>query len=256
MLTNPLRTPTTGAFAALLLWTLAQVALAAAGDPAARAIFVLGTVEAVADDGTVRELARGDAVNTGDTLRTGPSGRAQVRFTDGARLALRPDTELAVDEYSHEPAQPAERQRTTLSLSRGGFRSITGEIADRDRSAYRVQTPMAVLGVRGTDFSAVIADLGDGLQLYVGVREGGIFASNDGGRIDLGLGAPFSFAVVRDSETMPQGMRSPPTILLGLFGLSMGDESGPGGPSGGPGTGTGPGGYGEDVVYRLTRRCL
>lgn len=252
----PTRPTAARALFALLLWTLAQVAVAAAGDPAARAILVLGQVEAVAEDGSVRSLGRGDAVGAGEVLRTGPSGRAQLRFTDGARLALRPDTELAVDEYRHEPAEPPERQRTTLTLSRGGFRAITGAVADRNRSAYRVNTPQAIIGVRGTDFSAVLADLGDGLQLYVGVREGGIFARNDGGTIDLGLGAPFSFAVVRDFASAPQGMRSPPTLLLGLFGLRMGD--GPGGGGAGPG---GPGGGGEsgedeDVVYRLTRRCL
>jgi hypothetical protein len=257
MRTNPERNPAARAVLVLGLWLLAQVALAAAGDPAGRAILVLGDVQAVAEDGAVRTLGRGDAIAAGDTLRTGPSGRAQIRFTDGGRLALRPDTELAVDEYSHEPAEPPERQRTTLSLSRGGFRAITGEVADKNREGYRVETPQAVLGVRGTDFSAVITDLGDGTNLYVGVRSGGIFARNDGGSIDLGLGAPFSFAVIRDFSSMPQGMRSPPTILLGLFGLRMGDGPGGGGPE--PGA-TGPGGDGEggddDVVYRLTRRCL
>ncbi|HSG90241.1 MAG TPA: FecR family protein [Pseudomonadales bacterium] len=238
----------------LLLTCLAPLALAAEGDLAGRAVIVLGEVEAVAADGSVRTLARGDEVRPGDTLRTGPRGRAQIRFTDGARMALRPDTELAVDEYEHAPAEPPARQRTTLRLSRGGFRAITGAVADRNRAAYRVVTPQAILGVRGTDFSAVIADLGDGLQLYVGVRSGGIFATNDAGTIDLGLGAPFSFAVIRDFDSLPEGLRSPPTILLVLFGLGLGDEEGP--DAGGGGTGGGGEGGDEDVVYRLTRRCL
>lgn len=248
------------ALTTVLLLTLASTASAAAAEAAARVFVTVGTVEAVASDGSVRALGRGDAVFAGDTLRTGPRGRAQFRFTDGARLALRPDTELAVDDYEHEATAPPASLRTALRLERGGFRAITGDVAQRARSAYRVSTPFAVVGVRGTDYSAVIADLGSGPQLYVGVRSGGIFAENAAGRVDLGLGAPFSFAVVPDFDTLPEGLPAPPTLLLELFGIDLGGGPDDPGGAGGPGAAGGPdasGGGDEDlVVYRLVRRCL
>jgi hypothetical protein len=67
--------------ACMLLAVLASAAWAAtAPDPAGRVIRTLGVVEAVAADGSVRRLQRSDPIFEGDTLRTGPRGRAQIRY--------------------------------------------------------------------------------------------------------------------------------------------------------------------------------
>ncbi|MCC5886953.1 MAG: FecR domain-containing protein [Gammaproteobacteria bacterium] len=106
-------------------------------------------------------------------MRTGPNDRVQIRFTDGSRLAMRPDSEISVDDYAFsETAAPTEA-RVSMSLNPGGFRIIAGGIAERNPASYRVQTPFAVIGVRGTDWSAVIGDLGAGDTLILGANEGG-----------------------------------------------------------------------------------
>ncbi|MDZ7827315.1 MAG: FecR family protein [Gammaproteobacteria bacterium] len=139
------------AFALLLCW--AQALSAAQTDPAGRVTIKLGTVEAIAADGTVRSLGRQDPVFEGDTLRTGSRGRAQIRFTDQGVLSLRPDTELAIDDYEFDRASPSSGSQE-MSLARGGFRTRTGSIAEDNRDAYRVRTPLAVIGVRGTVWEA------------------------------------------------------------------------------------------------------
>ncbi|MCC5884912.1 MAG: FecR domain-containing protein [Gammaproteobacteria bacterium] len=202
---------------------------------AGRVLLSIGTPTAVGADGRERAVQRGAAVRRGDTLRTGPSDRVQIRFTDGSRLAMRPDSEISVDDYAFsETAAPTEA-RVSMSLNRGGFRTITGGVAERNPASYRVQTPFAVIGVRGTDWSAVIDDLGEGDNLILGVNEGGIFAENDGGSIDLGDGADFDFAVVRSFAELPEGLPSMPPVLQTMLQTPMPDgDDAAAGPDGDP----------------------
>lgn len=207
-------------FALLLLATGARAQEAAAG----RVVLALGAPSAVAMDGSERTLQRGAAVRRGDTLRTGPRERLQIRFTDGSRLAMRPDSELSVDDYAFSETAAPRDVRVSMSLNRGGFRTITGDIAERNQAGYRVQTPFAVVGVRGTDWSAVIDDLGEGDILIIGVTEGRIFAENDGGSLELGDEMAFSFAVVRSFDDPPEGRDAMPAALEEALQTPMPDE--------------------------------
>ncbi len=212
---NPTFAPRIIATWALLAIALLLLANGARAEEeiAGRVLLTIGTPVAIGMDGSEQALQRGTAVRQGDTLRTGPSDRLQIRFTDGTRLAMRPDSEISVDDYAFsETAAPSEA-RVSMSLNRGGFRTITGGIAERNPARYRVQTPYAVVGVRGTDWSAVIDDLGEGDNLILGVNEGAIFAENNAGSIDLGEGADFDFAVVRSFDELPEGLESMPPAL-------------------------------------------
>lgn len=193
------------------LWLLLTSAAfaAAAGDPIGTVVIAVGTVEATDAAGSVRRLARRAPVFEGDTLRTGADSRAQVSFFDDARLALRPQSELAVDEYRDGSAGRTES--AALRLTRGGFRTATGRIGRVNRTAYRMSTPYAVIGIRGTDLSGALEDDGTGgVVLIVGVTVGGITVTNSGGAIDLGEGADFDFAQVTGPDDAPQGIDAPP----------------------------------------------
>lgn len=245
----------------LLLALFCATQLKAAEDDAvARVIISLGTVEAIATDGTVRDLERGDPIYEGDTVRSGARARAQLRFTDGARMSIRPDSEISVDDYEFQESAPPQRARSALSLRRGGFRTATGRIADRNRSAYRVSTPFAVIGVRGTDWSAAIADLGQGDNLFLGVDQGSITAENNAGSLDVGEGGAFSFARIRSFDAPPEGLTSLPTRVATSFrgtplppseeddgpGPPPDDGAQPGPPADDEDDGAGPPGPGED----------
>lgn len=207
--------------AGALLAVLASAAWAAAApDPAGRVIRTLGVVEAVAPDGTVRRLRRQDPIFEGDTLRTGARGRAQVRFTDRGLMSLRPDTELAIDDYEYDARAPS-TARQQLRLSRGGFRAATGRVADGNRAGYRVSTPLAVIGVRGTLWSARQADGG---PLALGVEEGGIEATSSSGRTaTLGLGAGYDFARINPDGSVDYFVE-PPAELAAGSGIEDGEE--------------------------------
>ena len=116
---------------ALVLLPLAAQAVST--ERAGRVLVTSGDVQAVAADGTARALARRTDVYSGESLRTAGKSRAQVRFTDGALLSLRPDSELQIDEYHFENRDAVDHKY--LRLVRGGFRTVTGRIGRTNRAA-------------------------------------------------------------------------------------------------------------------------
>lgn len=186
------------------LW-LAGILLAADAGAAAQAGYVLVAtpgVSAVDESGKVRELARRSPVFVGDLLRTSPQGRAQVKFQDGAIVAMRPGSELRVDEFAYKPEAGIEK--SLMSLLKGGFRTVSGAIGKTNPDNYRVKTPVATIGIRGTFYEARLGE--DGLS--TGVWDGGITVCNASGCIDLGQGSDYRFGFV-PKNGKPQGSLNP-----------------------------------------------
>lgn len=96
-------------------------------------------------------LAKGRAVESGDSIVTGDSGRAQVRFSDGGLVALQPNTQFNINRYAdaNDPRQDA----FLVDLLRGGMRAITGLIGKRNRENYKITTTTATVGIRGSSFN-------------------------------------------------------------------------------------------------------
>jgi hypothetical protein len=143
-----------------LAW-LAALALAASGaavaqqEPAAGSfIVVTGEVKVLGADGSVRAAQRGGALRQGEAIVTGADGLAQLRMTDGSALSLRAGSQLKLDRYRFAGADDPE-PGFFASLVKGGFRTITGLIGRKKRDNYRVGTPSATLGIRGTHFEIV-----------------------------------------------------------------------------------------------------
>jgi hypothetical protein len=207
---------------ALLALLLAPaIAQAAAGE----VLFALGRVE-IQRGTQVLPAARGAAVEAGDVISTGPTGLAQVRMQDGALLSLRYGSSMKVEEYqapapvAAAPAAgvpatsaPARGGRSVLRLLRGAFRTVTGLIGRDSSDTYSVITPVATIGIRGTDYSAAYCsgDCGttpDGL--YLGVSDGRIEVGNDAGTLALGND---QYGYVKDSATPPGRELVPPDVL-------------------------------------------
>ncbi len=109
-----------------------------------------GTLSAQRVDGSARILAMKSLVLQGDTLVTQKDSFAQINFTDGSSVTMRPGTTLRIDEYQFDRAQP-QGDGITMRLFKGGLRGITGLIGKRgDQDAYKLQTSTATLGIRGT----------------------------------------------------------------------------------------------------------
>jgi len=128
-------------------------------DPAAYLLATEGTVFVTrAATGKKVIVSQGSALEGGDTVQTERESTARVRFTDGAELALRPNSNLQIQNYVFNEQKP-EQDSLILRLFKGGLRQISGAIAHRGNpDAYRLHSPTATIGIRGTDFTARLCD--------------------------------------------------------------------------------------------------
>lgn len=143
------------------------LALASAGVYAAVAghvQFVYGAVQLTTGTGKTRAIQKGDAVNEGDTLITAPTASAQISMEDGGFIAVRPDSRLKFDSFRFAGKQDGNEQ-SFFSLFKGGFRAITGLIGKINKEKYRISTPFATLGIRGTDHEIFVVAPGSAMAL-------------------------------------------------------------------------------------------
>lgn len=179
---------------------------AADNDLAGQVIVVSGPFRIIHADNTAISPKRGDNIFSGDTLVTGNKGSGQIRFTDGGVLALAENSQLKINDYHYEKNTSEDKSVTTLI--KGGLRALTGLIAKEQPSSYKIQTAVAVIGVRGTNLGAALSKG----KLYTGVWKGGISVQNTRGSIDLGEGQKYQYSVIsRDSA--PVGLTNMPAEL-------------------------------------------
>lgn len=100
---------------------------------------------------TARPLSPGTSVMIQDTLKTGEQSRLRVRLLDQSSLTLGAQAELLIDNFVYNPGKT---QQAVLNLFKGALRYIGGHAGGTTPKAVEIKTPIAVLGVRGTDFWA------------------------------------------------------------------------------------------------------
>lgn len=100
-----------------------------------------------------RELKQGDEIFVEDSIMTGPKSFAVIQFLDGAKVTVKPDSEIVIEDYVYNGNA---EDKATLNLVSGGLRVITGAMAKSNPENYKVKTPVALMGVRGTEFSVVL----------------------------------------------------------------------------------------------------
>jgi hypothetical protein len=174
------------AFLALLALPIAQQVQAAG---AGEVTHVSGAVMARKADGQSRILSVKSEVAEGDVLATAENSYARVRFSDGTDAVLRPATQVKIDSFKFEEQRP-QADNVVLSLLKGGMRAVTGLLGKRSPASFRVGTPSATIGIRGTTFHAEVVGPGAKLSpgLYVQVLDGVINLTNKGGSQNFSAG--------------------------------------------------------------------
>ena len=94
-----------------------------------------------------------------ETLR----GRAGITFEDNTRVQVTEFSKLRIDEFVYDPASG--KGKLAMKATSGTVRYASGLIAKNSRENIKVQTPTAVVSVRGTDFSMTVSE--DGKSLIV-----------------------------------------------------------------------------------------
>lgn len=231
-----------GLVRALALLTLAGGASQALAAAKAGEVTLLTGRGTATDQATanIRELAKGEPLFAGEVITTAVNSYLNIKFQDGSYVLLRPNSRFEIADYQYaedaapapaappaeaprpapatppRPAPPAAApapsgnrgSRAFFRLIKGGFRAVSGLIGKADPNEYRVSTPVATIGIRGTDYVAVICDaacardpiLRDELPQAAEAMEGGLIA----GVIDGGIGV----------TSQAQSARAPAPITL------------------------------------------
>jgi len=111
-------------------------------------------------DGSREPLQRGAAIHVGDRIETAANGHVHMRFVDNAAVSVRPDSVLQVQAYRYDANHPKANE-VRLLVEKGTTRSISGAATDADKTRFRLNTPIAAIGIRGTDFIVQTDPSGD-----------------------------------------------------------------------------------------------
>ena len=94
--------------------------------------------------GNTRTLSGGADVYSQETVRTGHSGQADLRFQDNSNLSVGPQSNVRLDKFVYDPNKSA--GTVAVQATRGSFRFVTGS---QGGGNYQIKTPYGTLGVRG-----------------------------------------------------------------------------------------------------------
>ncbi len=141
-----------------------------------------GSVTVIHADGTQSELKVGAPVFQGDELVTGDGASVGIVLADDTVFSMGENGALVLDEMVYDPA--TQEGSVSMSVMEGVFTFVSGQIAKTDPDAMTVNTPVATIGIRGTQ---VGLDLREGQPMSVVLMEerdglvGEVVVTNDGG---------------------------------------------------------------------------
>lgn len=209
-------------FGHVVFMLLGFVSAGAMAAGAGTVIHLSGTLSVQRVDGSVRILSQKSEVNPGDVLTTQRDSYAQINFSDGSSLTMRPNTQIKVEQYNFVQERPQE-DNTFLRLLKGGLRTVTGLIGKRgNQDAYKIGTSTATIGIRGSSGDTIDNSSGNcegvtpGCEklpqgVYHTTYTGSYIMQNEGGSQIIGEGQ-FGFA---------SDLKAPPTLLPGDPGLNL-----------------------------------
>ncbi len=155
-----------------------------------------------------------DDVVTNTELETVIDGRLDVKFVDNTQLIVGSSSKVKVDRFVFDPSKSS--GDVALNVSKGLMRFVSGRMASQ---SYKVRTPTATLGVRGTDFVVAVAEDGSTTVSVISGEVEMTSGSGDSGGVGAGSTGSTSGASVSVSQTV-----SIPAIAAASFG---GDVDGP-----------------------------
>jgi hypothetical protein len=176
----------------------------------------MGELQSVANIGNITELngtgrvVRDETfqasidldINSYDNVQTS-NGRLGITFLDDSQVRLTEHSELIIDEFIYDP-DPS-KSKMALQFASGTARFITGKLATIDKENILIQTPSATIGIRGTDFTVTVDELGRSLVILLpdddGLPSGEIVVATAMGQVVLNK--PYQATTVSMFETKP-----------------------------------------------------
>jgi hypothetical protein len=123
-----------------------------------------GSAKVIRDNRTVA-IKNGMVLKAQDEIVTAQQSRVQVILSDDTVVTIGPDTKFVFDKYSFGNGENSE---VAMQVKHGFFRSVTGKIGKIAPERFKVKTASATIGVRGTDFGALVTDNKEVISCYRG----------------------------------------------------------------------------------------
>ena len=172
-----------------------------------------------------RPLAKNDDVYPGDAITTGENSTILIHMLDDAEFHLQPSSRLMFERYQYN--LETHRGSAIMTLVKGGFGTTSGLLGVHQPEAITVNTAVATVGVRGTQFALRVCarntcrnSNGRSLEpgLYTGVIEGSIVISNNTGDLVTRRGEFFHVAA---PNTVPEAAQNIAALLFSAEQLAL-----------------------------------
>ena len=151
-----------------------------------------------------------------DDVRTG-NGRMAIQFIDDSVLKLTEHSKVVIDKFIFDP-DPSKSQMA-FNMASGTARFITGKLGMINKENISITTPTATIGIRGTDFTTTVDELGRSLVILLpdqdGTSSGEITVTTASG-VEI-LNEPFQATMVSAWETPPTRPVTLANMTLGLI---------------------------------------
>lgn len=194
--------------AIILAFALFPGISSAAQTPGGHIYVVSGSVYVAQGKNPVHRVIDSEVIVSDTLINTGDKSAALLKFEDGQVVTMQANSSFHVREYRYD-AKRIENSNIVFSMFKGGLRFITGLIGQKRKQAFRLLTPNATIGIRGTEFMVAMADK----SMYSRVLSGNIGMTNAAGTTALGAGQT---AVVASSRALAS-MVSASAIPSGTF---------------------------------------
>lgn len=139
-----------------------------------------GRAFVLSEDHKRRDLLLGSEVFVGDRIFTGVEGFIRLSMIDDAKIDLRCNSEMRIEDYQLLRGA----NRSVLRLIKGSVKKITGSIGKVAGDIYEMHTPIATVGVRGTEYAIRVLQ-SHGCDGSLDVNSDGLFVKVNKGAIDL-----------------------------------------------------------------------
>jgi hypothetical protein len=149
-----------------------------------------------------------------DDVRTG-NGRLAIEFLDSSIVKLTEHSKLIIDEYIFDP-DPS-KSKMALNMASGTARFISGAFGKIDKENITINTPTAKIGIRGTDFTTTVDELGRSLVILLPDENG-----DSSGEITVTTAAGVEILNEAFQATMVSAWEQPPTQAVTLGNLTLG----------------------------------
>jgi hypothetical protein len=197
-----------------VLLTFSASSYAQFGDSAGFIHSMKGRATVTSPDGDIRRIRRGGELYSTEMVSTASGSYARLRLKDKSWIMLRPNSRFLLEEVEFE--EETEEGTGFFSLLKGGFRAVTGLIANKLK--YRYNTAVATIGIRGTHFMVRLCngecydiDPQPPNGLYLEVIEDTVVLDNNAGQFTFQAG---QFAYIPGPQAAAQLLDDRPDVFV------------------------------------------